>query len=157
MTSTYNGISSQGSESRNTSFTDLLMDDFAFDFSEVSSDASRLQQQWEPYRSPTASSSGEDLSTYNYGGPGSTRYSSSEPGESGSIYDARSLIYDLGHWNSVDVSGYPNNVDIDDNPDMILPIPWIPTSSPPGSLPQPAQPQLVDTETYNLKRPCASV
>ena len=153
----YRQVRLLGSEFRNTSLTALLMDDnnnydFGFDFTDNSSYASG---QWAPYRSTGASSSGEDLSTYDYGGLGSETYSSSE-GEGG-----YSLIYDPGHWNSVDFSnsGYSNDVDMDDYSDMILPIPRIPTSSPPDSSPPPAQPQLVDvdTESYTLKRPRASV
>ena len=72
--------------------------DFVFDSSiaDNSSNASEIPQQL-PYRSTTASSSGEDLSTYNYGGLGSETYSSSDGG-------GNSSIYGLGHWD--DINGY---------------------------------------------------
>ena len=99
--------SNYNSEVQNISFTDFLMDDevnfdFSFDssFTENSSNGGGLQQQWVPYKSTAASSSGEDLLTYNYGLSLSTMYSSSE-GESG-----HSLIYySPGHWNNINVSG----------------------------------------------------
>jgi hypothetical protein len=152
---------------QNTSFMDLLMDDevdfdFGFDsgFTDNSSDAGGLPQL-PPYISTAASSSGEDLSTYDYGGIGSETYSSSE-GESGHGA-SDSSIYSLGHWNNINTSSYySEDIDaMDDNPDMILPMPRIPTSSPPGSSPVQPQLPLVDTEAYiltrSLKRPRAPV
>jgi len=122
--------------------------DFGFDFTNSSSDGDGLQQQWALYRSTAASSSGADLSTYDYGG---ATYSSSEGGYSS--------IHDTDHWNSsFDVPSYSTDIDIDDNDqDMVLPMPRISTSSPPSSSPPPAQPQFVDTGAYNLKRPRAPV
>lgn len=125
-----------------------------------SNDAGGLPQQ-SPYRSAAASSSGEDLSTYaDYAlaGLGSETYSSLE-GESGD-----SSVYGLGHWDSINVSSYysedTDTIDDRDNPDMILPMPRIPTSSPPGSSPVQPQIPLVDAEAYtilSLKRPRAPV
>ena len=119
---------------------ELLMDDdsevnrdfrFGFSFnSNFTDNAGGLQQQ-PPYRSTAASSSGEDLSTYNYGGLGSETHSSSEgeKGDSSSIYG---MPEHEGHWNNInDSSYYFDEIDIvDENPDMILPMPRIPTSSP---------------------------
>jgi len=56
------------------------------------------------------------------------------------------------------VPSYSTDIDIDDDDqDMVLPMPRIPTFSPPSSSPPPAQPQFVDTGAYNLKRPRAPV
>ena len=107
---------------------------FHFSFGSNSSDVGGFQQH--PYRSTAASSSGEDLSTYDYGGLSSETYSSLE-GD----------LSDLNFY-----SGYKDIDYIDDNPDMILPMPRIPTSSP-GSKSSPVQPQLLvgtELEAYNL-------
>jgi hypothetical protein len=183
--------SNHNSEVQNTttstskSFMDFLMDDednfdFSFDPSGFTGsdnpsnhDAGGLQQQWQPlaYRSTTASSSGEDLSTYDYGGLRSETYSSSE----GELEMGDSSIYGAGHssWNtninvseSRSLAGYyhSDNVEIDDyfklNPDMILPMPRNPTSSPSpigSSSPAQSESQVVDSEPHSLKRPRAPV
>jgi hypothetical protein len=75
-------------------------------------------------RSTAARSSGEDLSTCDYGGLGSETYSSSE-GENDS-----SSIYGMPMGLGNDSSYYSDEIDVVENPDMILPMPRIPTPSP---------------------------
>jgi len=122
---------------------DLLMDssinsDFAFDFTDSSINADLDGCQWESYRSAPASSSGEDLSMYDYGGMSSGTYSSSEG----------------GHSNNVEISLDADVNGAGDYSDMLLPLPRIPTPSPTSS---PAQPPSVDDEIYNIKRPRSPV
>ena len=160
------------------SFMVFLMDDevnfnFSFDSSGFigGDNPSNTGGQWQPYRSTTASSSGEDLSTYHdYGGLGSETYSSSEGELDSSIYHDGPAH---SSWNTSDInvsqaescSGYyTDNVDLDNyfklNPDMILPLPRIPTSSPSpigSSSPAPYESQVVDSKPHNLKRPRAPV